>query len=179
MRLTHDLGASFTIGATPITNCLHYGQGSQRLGLVGVLSADYKVIEVLKGPSKRIANALISIGTDGENNPVLLLQPIYESLANSPELQAKVLSSILDAVATMAPTTEKLPILLLAEDRHDALKEAVQSQYTAEPYTRTPIAMPRPSTPYAYNDELGIVRSKQIVRSAHQLTAKAEQHQLS
>lgn len=179
VRLTHDLGASFTIGATPITNCLHYGQGSQRLGLVGVLSADYKVIEVLKGPSKRIANALISIGTDGENNPVLLLQPIYESLANSPELQAKVLSSILDAVATMAPTTEKLPILLLAEDRHDALKEAVQSQYTAEPYTRTPIAMPRPSTPYAYNDELGIVRSKQIVRSAHQLTAKAEQHQLS
>jgi hypothetical protein len=159
----HELIAIPTLGASPAVNCLHYGLGRNRHGLIGMLSPEVKAFEV-RGPSgKVVANAVLRLGLGSKTG--VLLEPVYVT-TNDPSLRKMVHYWALIA-------TEYLVTASPERIASGILKPDYQKNFMADNHGRVEFLdegaarfrLPRPVSPFTYDEISGTTSQARFVRA--------------
>lgn len=78
-----DFQTTFEIGASPVGSCQHYELGQFNGGLLGYFEPGVKIITVKNENDKFVARAACRLAWDGEEQPVMVLEPVYMSQASN------------------------------------------------------------------------------------------------
>ncbi len=78
-----DFQTTFEIGANTVGSCQHYELGQFNVGLPGYFEPSVKIISVKNEKDKLVARAVVRLASDENNQPVMVLEPVYMSQASN------------------------------------------------------------------------------------------------
>ncbi len=78
LKVSHDLKSVYLAGSQPTLNCLHYGYGLNRHGLVDLLNSHVAVAEIRNAKDRVQANAIVRLVQE-KDQTALLVEPVYDS----------------------------------------------------------------------------------------------------